>query len=60
MVRKAILCFSDIIKHAEVDIAMLYLSKITANLEYVSHLANKLGVGHPTIRADQNSTELLQ
>jgi hypothetical protein len=40
MVRKAILCFSDIIKHAEVDIAMLYLSKITANLEYVSHLAN--------------------
>jgi hypothetical protein len=40
MVRKAILCFSDIIKHAEVDIAMLYLSKITTNLEYVSHLAN--------------------
>ena len=40
MVRKAILCFSDIIKHAEVDIAMLYLSKITANLEYVCHLAN--------------------
>lgn len=40
MVRKAILCFSDIIKHAEVDIAFLYLGKITTNLENVNNLAH--------------------
>ena len=32
LIRKAILCFSDIIKHADVDIATLYLSKITEQL----------------------------
>jgi hypothetical protein len=42
MVRKAILCFSDIIKHAEADIAVLYLAKITANLENVSWQLPKL------------------
>lgn len=30
LIRKAILCFSDIIKHADVDIAVLYLDKLTS------------------------------
>ena len=36
LLKKAILCFSDIIKHAELEIAIIYFDKITDNLQNVS------------------------